>query len=142
MNRETIMLILRNLAVLALAVFPLCFLLAWLQGLITGMPDTHRIGYMLETGAFYFFSYLGPVLLGGVVHQAMLLMLPRGWPAVRRRLVGALLSVVIPGTVVLLGQPPDVLAWLILPMVLALVVYALLLRLPPTGPAGGNAVTQ
>ena len=72
----------------------------------------------------------------------MLLTLPRGWPAVRRRLVGALLSVVIPGTVVLLGQPPDVLAWLILPVVLALVVYSLLLRLPPTGPAGGNAVTE
>lgn len=129
MNKATLLTALKNLGWLALVALPAFFLLVWVQALLGRAQGSRDLGYALETGGFYYLAYVPYVLLGGLVHQMMLRLLPAGLRRFQQRIVALLLTPVIPLILVLGGDPWTVSEFLV-PMVLALVLYGLLMGLP------------
>lgn len=138
MNKTALSTVIRNLALLALVVLPLFFVLVWAQALFARAADATNLGYVLETGSVYYLTNVVPVLLGGLIHQVIWLLLPNAWPGRRRRMVALLLAPVIPMAVLVSwGGPAGSLLSFAVPMALALAVHVLLMR----GPASSQAVT-
>lgn len=129
MNRNTMTTALKNLALLALVAMPLFFLLVWIEALLGNAMGARDRSYVLETGGVYYLTNVLPVLVGGAVHQALWLALPRKWTAGRRKAVALLLTPVIPlAVLVSWGGPAESLLRFAIPMVLALTTYVLLMR--------------
>ncbi len=118
-----------NLALLLMGILPLFFLLAWLQVTLQGGQGSREPAYMLETGTFYYVSFIGPVAIGGVLYQILLIVLQATSHRPVRRGLAVLLTPIIPASVVLLGQPAYVLLWFALPLAASLIVYGLGVRL-------------
>jgi hypothetical protein len=137
MTKAALLTALKNLGWLALVAFPAFFLLVWIQALIGGAEGSRDLGYVLETGGFYYLAYVMYVLLGGLVHQISLLFLPRSWSPSQRRGAAVLLTPVIPLLLILLGEWAHTIAEFLIPIILTLVIYGLLIRLPAPqqGPA-------
>jgi hypothetical protein len=138
MNTSVVTTVGKNLALLALVAMPLFFVLTWIQGLLGQAARATDLGYVAETGGVYYLSNLIPVLVGGLIHQIFWLVLPRTWPSARRRIVALLLAPVIPVAVLLAwGGSAGSLLYFAVPMLVTLVVYVLLIRLPsaPAQPA-------
>ena len=137
MTKTVLLTGLKNLGWLGLVAFPAYFLLVWIQVLINGAEGSRDLGYALETGGFYYLAYVMYVLLGGLVHQILLLFLPRSWSPSQRRGAAVLLTPVIPLLMILLGESAQTIAEFLIPIILTLVIYGLLIRLPATehGPA-------
>lgn len=140
--KQHIKLLLRNMLLLAAGALPLCLVLISLQDLIRGVPHSRGLGDGLETGAFYFLVFVGPVISGGIVHQLVLYLAARQLSPRLHRLASLVLSPLILAVVVLWGQPLDPLLEFLIPIGVSLAVYALLARLPPAAhhPANGSAV--
>jgi RHS repeat-associated protein len=123
--------LLRNVTMLMLIAFPLLFLAAWVQGLVARAPGSNDMARAFETGAFYYLGNFIPVLIGGLAHNAMIAALPVRWPELGKRLVAFCLSIIVPVTaLVAWGGPATSLAPLSIPLLIALAVYAMLLRFP------------
>jgi hypothetical protein len=135
MNRDLLRTALWNLGLLILGILPLFLLLAWLQAVVQGAQGGREPSYMLETGAFYYITFVGPVALGGALHQLILALLPTTVARSTHRALAVVLTAVIPLVIVLLGQPADVVLWFAAPLSVSLLVYGLALRLPPREPA-------
>jgi hypothetical protein len=119
-----------NLLLLAAGVVP-----AWiiLMGVLALLIDGAQGGDLHLAALFYFIVLIIPVLLGGMVHQLLLLAIPRHWPALRKRLIGVAISgITIPSALLLTGTDPQLLAaplvWV--PLVAVLLAYGWILRLP------------
>lgn len=134
--------LLRNMLLLAVGALPLCFILTSLQDLIHGMPHSRGLGDGLETGAFYFLVFVGPVISGGILHQLVLYLAAMRLSPRLHRLASLVLSPLILAVVALWGQPLEPLLEFIIPIGISLATYAVLARLPPTShhPANRSAV--
>lgn len=131
MSRQVLNTALTNLVLLVLVAMPLFFLLVWIQSLLGQVAGATDVGYVIETGGVYYLTNLLPVLVGGLVHQAVWLALPGEWLKIVRRIVALLFTPLIPIVVLLSwGGPAESLAALSVPMVLALAVYVFLMRSP------------
>lgn len=131
MNGEVLKAALKNLTLLALVAMPMFFLLVWIQALLGRATGATDLGYVIETGGVYYLTNLIPVLVGGLVHQAIWLALPGEWSKLVRRIVALLLTPLIPIAVLISwGGPAGSLTTFAIPMVLALAVYILLMRSP------------
>lgn len=131
MKKITWIKVLKNLALLAFVVTPVFFVLVWIQALFQQASGVTDLGYVLETGGVYYLSNLIPVLVGGIIHQLLLLVLPGEWTNTRIRSIAFLLAFVIPITVWLSwGGPVSSFLNFAVPMSLALVIYVLLIRIP------------
>lgn len=119
-----------NLGLLALVILPLVLVLVWMQALVTGSGGARRLADAFATGAFYYLVYIGGVLAGGLVHQVLLVVLPRTLSKVGLRILAALLAGTVPLGVIALGERPGTLLEFGLPVILGLAVYAMALRLP------------
>lgn len=106
--------------------------------MIRGADWSRDLGYALGTVGFFYLVSLVWVLLGGLVHQLLLIILPRTWPARWRRLVAVASTPIIPLVLILFGGSVWAVPSYWLPAVISLVVYALLIRLPEA-PAGAPA---
>lgn len=138
MNKSALTTALKNLALLALVVMPLFFVLVWVQALLGRATGATDLGYVAETGGVYYLTNVAPVLLGGIIHQVIWLVLPNEWPSARRRAVAFLTAPVIPIAALLSwGGPASSFLPFAVPMLLAFAVYVLLLR----GPAPSQPVT-
>lgn len=122
--------LLKNLALLALIALPLFFLLAWIGDLIRGADWSRDSGYALGTVALFYLVSIVWVLLGGLVHQLVLIILPRTWSARWRRLVAVASTPIIPAVLLLFGGAVWAVPSYSLPALISMVVYALLIRLP------------
>lgn len=139
MNKSAVTTVVKNLALLALVAMPLFFALTWIQGLVGRAAGATDLGYVAEAGGVYYLSNLIPVLVGGLIHQVFWLVLPRAWPITRRRIMALLLAPLIPVAVLLAwGGSAEGLLNFAVPMLVTLVVYVLLIRLPS---APGQAAT-
>lgn len=119
-----------NLAVLVLVALPVVFLANWIISVIAGHYTNINILMALSSGFYYAAIFAGPVLLGGLIHQVILAFVPPKLSRWQRRGLAFLAAWVVPGCVVLLGEPPEVMAWMAIPIALALVLYVSMLRLP------------
>ncbi|MDX2207389.1 MAG: hypothetical protein SFU57_07080 [Gemmatimonadales bacterium] len=120
----------KNMGRLALVALPVFFLLVWVQALLGGAARGRDLGYILETGGFYYLASVLYVLLGGLVHQLLVLCLLRtGFRRARPRVVALLLSPVIPLALSLGGGLRTVQEFLI-PTSVALAIYVFLMKLP------------
>lgn len=137
MSKSVIKTAIWNLALLAIAIVPLVFVLIWIQALVTGSSGARSVDYVLETGGFYYLVYIGGVLAGGLAHQVLLVVLTRTLSGLRLRILAAVLAATVPLGVIVLGERPGTLLEFALPVLLGLVVYALALRLPPRGVEAG-----
>ena len=136
MNRTTLVVVAKNMMLLAALALPLFFALVWLQALFNRGEGATDVGGAVEAGGVYYLANVVPVTLGGLIHQVLWVLLPRGWSQARRRIVAFASSPLIPLAVLLSwGGSAAHLMGLAMPMVLALAAYALVLRLPPDGPA-------
>ena len=139
MNRETLLIALKNLGWLALVMLPMFFVLTWVQALIAGAEGSRDLGYVVEAGGFYYLTYVLWVLLGGLVHQILVFLLPGSWGRAQRRVVAILLTPVIPVLVILVGEQPATVTGFLIPLILALAIYGLLIHLPGDRPEPATA---
>lgn len=130
MSRFTAKSLILNLLLLVFGAVPLVFFLVWLGNLLLGRYEQLSLGFAASSGYLYTVIYFLPVLVGGLIHQALVAALPPGWTAWKRRIAAVLLTVVIPVVLILFGQPIDVLGWFAIPITIALIAYGLLMRLP------------
>jgi hypothetical protein len=130
MSRTTVSTVLRNLALLGLGALPLFFVLVWFQSLVGGGDESRRFGYVLETGGFYYLTYVVYVLLGGLAHQALLLLLPASLGPSVRRIAAVLLTVVIPLVLIVMGERLTTITDFAIPLIVSLGVYGFLTRFP------------
>lgn len=130
MNKEKLLIVLKNLGLLVFVALPLFFVFVWVQALIGGTKESRSLGYVLETGAFFYIIYVLYVALGGIVHQALLLLLPVSWPVFWQRVTAILLTPIIPITLIVLGERVQTITWFLIPVILMLGIYGLLIRLP------------
>lgn len=128
--KPTWLTLLKNLALLALIASPIFFLLAWIRDLIHGVDWSQDLGYALGTVGFFYLVSIVWVLLGGLVHQLLLIVLPSTWPPRQRRIVAVASTPIIPLVLILFGGPVWTVSSYWLPAVISLVVYAMLIRLP------------
>lgn len=133
---------LRNLAILVFGALPLGIALVWLESLIVPldwMEGVERGGSVGEyaTGLlFWLLVLLIPVLLGGIVHQLLVGLIPASWAPIQRRLAILLTSPVILVMLVLLstGSPELLLSWRgLIPIGIALLFYGMLAKPLSTG---------
>lgn len=129
MNKATLLTALKNLGWLVLVALPVFFLLVWLQALVGRAEGSRDLGYALETGGFYYLASVLYVLLGGLVHQVLVFLLPASSSPPRRRVIALLLTPVVPLALVPGGGLGTLLEFLI-PTVLALATYGVLMRIP------------
>ncbi|MAO63621.1 MAG: hypothetical protein CL666_01340 [Balneola sp.] len=123
--------VLKNLVLLALVVLPIFFVFVWIQSLLQQATGATEIAYVMETGGVYYLSNVIPVLVGGLIHQLLLTFLPRELESTKYRIVAFFLTLIIPMVVWLLwGGPVKSFLLFAVPMILALGVYALLIRIP------------
>ena len=129
MNRQMMVIGIRNLVLLVVIVMPLFFMLVWLQTLSQGTTGGKDVRYVLETGGVYYLNNVLPVLAGGVLHQAIWFALPQDWPVGRRRLIAFSLALIIPLSVVVAwGGPASNLVAFVVPIVLSTTLYVLLMK--------------
>jgi hypothetical protein len=124
------MTILKNIGWLILVALPCFFLLVWTQALIGDAEGSQNISYSLETGIFYYLGSVLYVVLGGLVHQVLLLFLPNTWNQFKLRVIALLLTPVIPLLLILMGERTQTITDFLIPVILALGVYGLLISLP------------
>lgn len=130
MNNAVLITTLKNMGWLVLVALPCFFLLVWVQALISDAEGSRNIGYALETGAFYYLGSVFYVAFGGLVHQVFLLFLPSTWGQFKHRVIALLLTPVIPLLLILMGERVQTITDFLIPLILALGVYGLLIRLP------------
>lgn len=130
MRRPNIKTAVVNLLILLLGALPLTFLLIWVGNLILGYYAEVNVVNAIASGYSYTVVYLLPVALGGIIHQALVCALPRSWTPLAHRVGAVALTAVIPLTLLVLGQPVEVVGWFAVPIGLSLLVYGLLMRLP------------
>lgn len=134
MNKKMFLIALKNVVWLVLGVLPVFFVLLWLQTLIVGMQESRELVSVLQAGVFFYLSIVIPVLIGGVVHQILLVAVSKVWAEITEvwfRIVALLISPLIPVAVWLSwgGEAKHLLPFTI-PMILVLIVYVFLMRKP------------
>ena len=119
-------LLFRNLAILdfvALPVATVCLVLN--EFLLTG--DT-QVSSVFDLGLPVIVAIL-PLTFGGVIHQMIVLNLPRNWSARRRRLVSIATSPIVVSPLLLIFEISYFFR-LTLPLLVGFAVYNVLVRLP------------
>lgn len=121
-----------NLGLLALIVYPIWF--GAMAVLIELKEPSNGDGGWVEAGVFYFVVLVPQLLVGGIVQQVIVWAVPPAWNGGLRRVTAAIATLVIPGVLLLLGGEPRLLFAPIslIPMLMGLMVYAMLQRLPST----------
>ena len=120
-----------NILVLMLGWLPL-FIVAFLlvPAIVRGRQDVANLSGIVEGIGFYYLTFFLPVLVGGVLHQGVLAVAAaRGAPR-RQRLIAILVSPVIPAMVIAFGTAPDLVLRFAPAIVVWLLGYCLLIRLP------------
>jgi hypothetical protein len=121
--------ILKNIAILLFAIFPLFFFFLWMINFFLGVDLDLK--YVLETGLVYYLYNTIPLLVGGVIHQIIIYILNRIWPNISFRVFALIFTPVIPITVFLLwGGPFSSIKIVASPLILSLFVYVFLMRSP------------
>lgn len=122
--------ILTNLALLVLVFMPLTFVLIGIIEMVRAESPTVDRDFATGSLVLYSVIYAVPVLIGGLLHQAAVTLLPSRWSSQRMRLAAVLLSPVVLVGVALLGQPVQVLMWFAGPLLISLVLFGFVSRLP------------
>jgi hypothetical protein len=130
-NKKTIALIVRNLAILVGVVLPICLLLIWVALILTGGYGEWKDGPNLQAGLYWFILSVFPLLIAGLLHQLIVLFLPQTWDCRRRRRLGLALIPMIPlslaafGSFLIILVPPVTVA-----VTLGFIVYGFFLKFP------------
>jgi hypothetical protein len=128
---------LQNLAILVFGALPLTIALVWLETLIApldwmkGIDGGGSVGDYVVGFLFWMIVLVIPVLVGGVVHQLLIALVPASWSPAQRRLAILLTSPVILAALVPLstGNPGLLFSWRgLIPIGIALVCYGLTAR--------------
>lgn len=121
--------IVKNLAILVFIVMPLFFLMGWLYALISNTD----FRYIIETGIVYYLYNVVPVIIGGAIHQLILVTLPKDWTEVKFRIIALLSSPLIPIAIWIAwgGEAKNLIPFAV-PIILVLIVYVFLMRKPVT----------
>ncbi len=139
-------LILANLALLVLVFMPLTFGLIGIIEMVRAKSPTVDREFAIGSLVLYSVIYAVPALLGGLLHQAAVTLLPARWSSQRMRLAAVLLSPIMLLGVALAGQPVQVLVWFAGPLLVGLVLFGYVSRLPeggnrPVNQNGGSGIT-
>jgi hypothetical protein len=105
--------VLWNLLILLLVALPLAILLGWLAFVIFP-PDWMKSGgwpKSLTNGlwgfVFWYLILVLPIGLGGLVHQAILGIIPNTWSAGVKRIAILVSAPLVPAGLWMIGHPPD-----------------------------------
>ncbi|HEX8361044.1 MAG TPA: hypothetical protein VF613_13095 [Longimicrobium sp.] len=124
----------RNLAILVFGALPLVIALVWLETLIAPLDWMKGIDSQGSTGdyavalLFWMLVLVIPVLMGGVIHQLLIGLIPNSWAPAQQRLAILLTSPVILAVFALLstGSPGLLFSWRgLIPIGIALLCYGL-----------------
>jgi hypothetical protein len=120
--------VLSNLLRTAFLAFPLFWCVVAIQFLIEGGSRPDWLEWLF-TAAYFWFSFLVPVLVGSMLHQGLTLLF-RGRSQGVQRGGCVLLSPIVLVPLVVLGMPEEPLGELAPSIALGLLIYSFLLRLP------------
>ena len=129
MNRKNLILILKNLGRLIFIALPCFFLLVWIQAIINGAEGRFELGYVIETGAFYYLAVILYVAMGGLFHALIILFLPNSWSHLFRRFVVFFLTPIIPISLIILGERLETITDFLVPVILMLCIYGFIFNL-------------
>jgi hypothetical protein len=129
---KSVRLIVLNLAMLGLAVLPVCLLLSTVEHLAWLGSRVVSLSALGDYLVFYATAVI-PLLAGGLLHQVLLLLMPTRWPRRRLRLASVALSPTVPAFLVA-ATGGAVLFMLPLSLPLSVLLYSLAVRLPDRGP--------
>jgi hypothetical protein len=124
--------LLLNEALLLAAAWPAFLLLLWIPAAAKGLPGSRSPTELFGSLLYYTAVFGAPILVGGLAQNLALAVTPTSWGGLARRLLAVITTLIIPATVVLFGQSATVLGQSIVPLIVSLLAYGLLLRLPST----------
>jgi hypothetical protein len=129
MNRKDLKRIIRNQGRLLFIAFPCFFLFVWIQAIVNQDQGRFKIGYVIETGAFYYLAAIFNVAIGGLFHTLIIESIPLSLNEKARRVAVFGFSPIIPITLIIIGERVETITGFLLPIILMLCIYSALFKL-------------
>jgi len=130
MNRKIITWFFKNLGVLLFVALPCFFVFVWIQAILNKSPGRFELGYVIETGAFYYIAYILPIAISGLIHSLIIALFPTTWSCSTRRAIVFIFTPIIPFFFILFFRwRIEIISEFLVPIILMLGVYGFLFKL-------------
>lgn len=121
--------ILGNLGKLLFIALPCFFLFVWVQAIFNQSQGRFEIGYVLETGAFYYLAVIFWVATGGLFHSLIIEFIPVSLSQNIRRIAVFVVTPIIPISIIIFGERLETITEFLIPIFLMLCIYGVLFKL-------------
>ena len=120
----------KNLLKLILIAHPLFFILVWVQALFQGAEGSREISYSIEVGLFYYLGSILYIILAGIIYNVALLFIPSSMNETIIRIIGVILTCLIPLLIILFGERYQTIAEFLIPVIIAMFTYGMIVHFP------------